>query len=140
MKVESRAFTGVGVFCLLMSVVYWVVTGRDGTVEPVGVVGMLLSAGLCGIIGGYLAFVARRIDMRPEDRLDGEIAEGAGDLGFFSPGSYWPLGVALTITVTAFGLAFFQIWLFLIGAVLLLLSVGGFLFEYYIGQNKPLRR
>ena len=45
--------------------------------------------------GGFFWFVSRRIDLRPEDRPDGEIAEGAGEIGFFSPGSYWPFGLAL---------------------------------------------
>lgn len=139
MKVEGRAFSGVAVFCLFIGIVYWVWTGREGAVEVVGVVALLLSAGLCGIIGTYLAFVARRIDPRPEDRSDAEIAEGAGDLGFFSPGSYWPIGIAGAATVTGLGLAFFQPWLIVTGAVLILITVGGLLFEYYIGQNTPLR-
>ena len=49
-------------------------------------------AGLTGLIGGFFWFVSRRIDARPEDRKDAEIADGAGELGFFSPGSYWPFG------------------------------------------------
>lgn len=139
MKVEGRAFSAVGVFCLLIAVVYWVWTAGQGGTEVVGVVALLLSAGLCGIVGTYLAFVARRIDPRPEDRSDAEISEGAGDLGFFSPGSYWPIGIAGAASVTAFGLAFWQPWLIVTGAVLILLAVGGLLFEYYIGQNTPLR-
>ncbi len=34
------------------------------------------------------------MDARPEDRKDGEIAEGAGELGFFPPYSWWPLWCA----------------------------------------------
>ena len=45
--------------------------------------------------GGYFWFVSRRIDLRPEDRDEAEIADGAGEIGFFSPGSYWPFGLAL---------------------------------------------
>ena len=37
------------------------------------------------------------MDPRPEDRKDGEIADGAGELGFFPPYSWWPLWCALTL-------------------------------------------
>jgi hypothetical protein len=36
------------------------------------------------------------------------------------------------------GLAFFQMWLFLIGVIGILFTVSGLLFEYYIGGRKPL--
>ena len=32
-------------------------------------------------------------------------------------------------------LAFFYIWLILIAGLALLLTIGGLLFEYYVGQN-----
>jgi len=80
--------------------------------------------------------VSRRIDPRPEDRADGEIAEAAGELGFFSPGSYWPIAIAGAATVTGFGLAYFQLWLVLVGVVLVLITVSGLLFEYYIGAKR----
>ena len=40
----------------------------------------------------------------PEDRPDGEIADGAGEIGFFSPGSYWPFGLALAAAIAGLGL------------------------------------
>ena len=45
----------------------------------------------------YLGFHAAQMDPRPEDRKDGEIADGAGELGFFPPYSWWPLWCALTL-------------------------------------------
>ena len=44
----------------------------------------------------YLGFHAARMEPRPEDRKDGEIADGAGELGFFPPYSWWPLWCGLT--------------------------------------------
>jgi hypothetical protein len=35
-------------------------------------------------------------------------------------------------------LAFLQIWLVVVGAVGLLFTVGGLLFEYYVGGRRPL--
>jgi hypothetical protein len=87
------------------------------------------------LIGGFFWFVSRRIDARPEDRKDAEIADGAGELGFFSPGSYWPFGLAASAAVLGLGLAFWYLWLIFIGIIALLVAVGGLLFEYYVGQN-----
>ena len=39
----------------------------------------------------YLGFHAKKMEPRPEDRKDAEIADGAGELGFFPPYSWWPL-------------------------------------------------
>jgi Cytochrome c oxidase subunit IV len=136
MRIESRIFLMVAFFCFVLAGVYGVWTNKtQHAVEPVGVAALILSGGLCLIIGTFFAFVARRIDPRPEDRTDAEIAEGAGELGFFSPGSYWPLGIALAATATGMGLAFAQLWLVVVGVVFVLSSVCGLLFEYYVGQN-----
>ncbi len=71
-------------------------------IEWIGTVALLLCfALLCLMCGGFFWFVSRRIEPRPEDRPDAEIAEGAGEVGFFSPGSYWPFGMALAASVGA---------------------------------------
>jgi hypothetical protein len=94
-KVEARIFLVVAVFCWAVAIMYGIWTDQSaGGVEPVGVAALILSGGLMAIAGSFFWFVSRRIDPRPEDRPDAEIAEGAGDLGFFSPGSYWPIGIA----------------------------------------------
>jgi hypothetical protein len=140
-KVEARLFLIIAVFCWVAAGVYAWWTGlpnsfSHGRVEPVGVAGLILSGGLLGIGGSFFWFVSRRIDPRPEDRPDAEIAEGAGELGFFSPGSYWPIGIAAAATVAGMGLAFVQVWLIAIGVLLILLSVAGLLFEYYVGGRR----
>jgi hypothetical protein len=139
MKIEGRVFLVIGIFCFFMSAVYWIWSAQQGTAELIGVVCLILSGGLCGIVGSYLGFVARRIDPRPEDRADAEIADGAGDLGFFSPGSYWPIGIAFAAAVEGLAMAFWQPWLIATGVVLILVTVSGLLFEYYIGQRQSLR-
>ena len=136
MRTEARIFQLVAVFCFVLAAVYGIWTDHSPQgVEPVGVAALILSGGLCGIIGTFFAFVSRRIDARPEDRPDAEIAEGAGELGFFSPGSYWPLGVGMAAAITATGLALAQLWLAIIGIVFILATAAGLLFEYYVGQN-----
>jgi Cytochrome c oxidase subunit IV len=129
-KVEALIFNLIAVFCIATAIVYGVWSR-----EPIGTTALVLSAGLTSLIGGFFWFVSRRIDPRPEDRKDAEIAEGAGELGFFSPGSYWPFGIALSVGVLGLALAFYYFWLIIIGAVAVILTVGGLLFEYYVGQN-----
>lgn len=138
MKVEARIFLLVAGFCWATAVMYGIWTHlTQGHVEVAGLVGLILAGGLLGIPGSFFWFVSRRIDPRPEDRGDAEIAEAAGELGFFSPGSYWPIGLAGAATVIGTGLAFFQIWLVIVGVLALLFTIGGLLFEYYIGGRQP---
>ena len=102
MKVEALIFNIIAVFCVVAAAVYgfW-------AQEPIGTTALVLSGGLTGLIGGFFWFVSRRIDARPEDRKDADIADGAGELGFFSPGSYWPFALALSAALMGLALAFF---------------------------------
>ncbi|MER7456482.1 cytochrome c oxidase subunit 4 [Micromonospora sp. NPDC126480] len=137
MKTEWRIFLAIAGFLLFATVLYGAWTFADGgRVEWVGTVALLLSFLLCAMCGGFFWFVSRRIDLRPEDRPDAEIADGAGEIGFFSPGSYWPFGVALSATVAGLGLVFWQFWLLGVGAVAVILSACGLLFEYYSGTRR----
>jgi hypothetical protein len=129
-KVEALIFNVIGVFCIVLSIVYgfW-------AREPIGTTALVLSGGLTFLIGGFFWFVSRRIDARPEDRKDADIADGSGELGFFSPGSYWPFAVAASAGLMGLALAFFHSWLILMAAAALFVTIGGLLFEYYVGQN-----
>lgn len=139
MRVEARLF-GVlcGLFFLFAAVYGFWTWGDSGRVEVVGTTALVLTGGLALIMGSYFAFVARRIDARPEDRGDADIEEGAGELGFFSPGSYWPVTLAASAAIAGLGLAFVEWWLVATGIILVLFSVGGLLFEYYTkGHTSP---
>ena len=135
MKTEYKIFGVVSVFLYVACAVYAWWTWYDIGLDWVGTIALLLSALLTTMCGGFFWFVSRRIDPRPEDRPDAEIAEGAGEIGFFSPGSYWPFGIALCAGLMGLALAFWYPWLVLIAGVMLLLTIGGLLFEYYVGQN-----
>lgn len=126
MKMEALVFNSLAFFFFASAVVYGV-----WSAEPIGTTGLVLSGGLCIIVGGFFWFVSRRIDPRPEDRQDAEIAEGAGDLGFFSPSSYWPVTLAAAAALAGAGLAFYYVWLIVVGAAAIMFAVGGLLFEYY---------
>ncbi len=130
MKVEALIFNLVTVFCIVAGIIYGVWSR-----EPIGTTALILSGGLTGLIGGFFWFVSRRIELRPEDSKDAEIADGAGELGFFSPASYWPFGLALSASLMGLALAFYYPWLIAIAGAALLITIGGLLFEYYVGQN-----
>lgn len=140
MKLEARIFLWIALFCFVIAGVYaWWTNNDTGEIEVAGTAALILSGGLVGIMGSFFWFVSRRIDARPEDRNDAEIAEGAGELGFFSPGSYWPVAIAFAAMVTGVGMALVQYWLVGFGVLLILTTVGGLLFEYYVGKRAPLR-
>jgi hypothetical protein len=137
MRVEARLFLGVAVFFWLAAIGYGIWSAKEqGHVEVVGVAALILSGGLVGIPGAFFWFVSRRIDPRPEDRSDAEIAEAAGDVGFFSPGSYWPVTLAGAAAVIGVALSLAQVWLVVVGVLFLMFSIGGLLFEYYGGGNR----
>ncbi len=127
MKVESRIFEIITAFFFLCAIVYSVLAQ-----EPVGIAALFLTGGLALIVGTYLRFVSRRLETRPEDNAEAEVSDGAGDVGFFSPGSYWPITVAAAAALLAISLAFFYVWALVISGVLLLMAVGGLVFEYHI--------
>ena len=128
MKIEGWLFASGVFFFSLAAAIYWVLAE-----EPVGTVALAFTAGLAFLVGYYLLFTARRIDPRPEDSRFAEIADGAGELGFYSPHSWWPLPVAFFAAVSFVGIVIGW-WLFLIGAIGGALSVVGLVFEYYRGE------
>jgi hypothetical protein len=131
MRVEARIFEIITAFFFLSAVVY----GLWSQGEAVGTVALTLTGGLTLIVGTYFRFVSRRVRMRPEDNPDAEISDGAGELGFFSPGSYWPFGLALAASTAAFALAFAEWWLVAVGIALVLITVAGLVFEYHVGPK-----
>ncbi|HEX7188476.1 MAG TPA: cytochrome c oxidase subunit 4 [Actinomycetes bacterium] len=128
MKVEGWLFAAGFFFFAISAVIYGVLAE-----EPVGTVALAFTAGLAFLTGYYLLFTARRIDPRPEDSKTAEIAEGAGELGFYSPHSWWPLPLAF-FAATAFLGIVIGWWLFIIGAIGGGLAVIGLVFEYYRGE------
>ncbi len=128
MKVEGWLFLGCGVFFAGTDVVYWY-TSHD----PTGTTALALAIGLSVLIGFYVLFTGRRLPLRPEDDPKGEVEQGTGEIGFFSPHSWWPLYMGLAGAVAALGVAFGW-WLFLIGLLFVVLAAIGFVFEYYRGH------
>jgi hypothetical protein len=127
MKAEYWTIIACGIFFAIVAPVYWVLT-HDYT----GTTALTMTFLLTGLLGFYLGVVAKQIPDRPEDRSDGEIAEGAGEQGFFPPYSWWPLACAASLAVVVLGVVIGW-WLFIIGAVFLAVMSCGWIFEYYRG-------
>ena len=129
MKAESWIIVSIAIFCALVAPIYWWIT-----YDPTGTTALVMTTLLCALLGFYLIVVAKQIPARPEDRDDGDIIDGAGELGFFPPYSWWPLYCSLAFTAIVLGLVFGW-WLFIIGAGLGLFTLIGWIFEYYRGVH-----
>lgn len=130
MKIETRLFLFLAPFFLVVAIVY----GLMSDFEPVGTAALLLLVGLVAMIAGYLWITARKIDPRPEDDPHGEIEQGAGDQGVFSPWSWWPLVLAAAGAICFLGLAVGW-WVFYIGAAFGVIALVGWVFEFSRGQH-----
>jgi hypothetical protein len=128
-KIEAYVFLALTGFFAVIAPVYWILS-RD----PAGTAALILTFFLSLMIAGYLGLIARRLDPRPEDKNLGEIAEGAGELGFFPPQSIWPLFVAVTAALVFLG-PVFGWWLTIVGFGFGAISITGLLYEFYRGDH-----
>ncbi|GAB2752871.1 cytochrome c oxidase subunit 4 [Nocardioides salsibiostraticola] len=136
MKAEAWVFGITTAFLVPVTPAYWLITasseeGGDWTGTSALTMTMLLAL----MMTLYLGFHAKKMDPRPEDRQDAEIADGAGELGFFPPYSWWPLWCGLTLMVMVFAIAFLAWWLFIMGAIVGAVALSGLVFEYYRGEH-----
>jgi hypothetical protein len=120
----------MAIFFTIVTPIYWFLSG-----DPTGTTALAVTFGLCFLVAYYLSFTARRMGgPRPEDRGDAEIYEGAGEVGFYSPHSWWPLACAGAGAVCFLGIIF-GIWLFIIGVAFAAFAIIGMVFEYYRGEH-----
>jgi hypothetical protein len=130
MRQEAWIFGSCTIFFVLVTPAYWFITE-----DPTGTSALVMTTLLAMLVAFYLGFHASKMESRPEDRLDAEIADGAGELGFFPPHSWWPLWCGLTRAVIVFGVAMGTWWLSMIGAGFGLVALSGWVFEYYLGEH-----
>jgi len=129
MKSETWIFVICTVFFVLVAPAYWFISG-----DPTGTSALVMTALLTLLVSVYLGVHASRMEPRPEDRKDAEIADGAGELGFFPPYSWWPLWCAMTLATIVLGVVIGW-WLVIIGGVLGTVALSGLVFEYYRGEH-----
>ena len=148
MTTTARMFWIIAGFFLAVDIVYvvWNILyeplrlatdpngGENSTgIEWVGTVALTLSAVCAAFIAFYIGRTQRSLGGRlPADRRDAAIDDDDPEQGFFSPFSWWPVTLSLSLAVTFTGIAA-AFWLAAIGAVGALISIVGFAFEYYRG-------
>ncbi len=137
MKIEARIFEVIAVFFIVMGTVYTVATYYYRTgVEWAGAACLFFTAALAVLAGSYFRFVSRRVEIRPEDYDDAEVEDGAGELGFFSPHSWWPIAIAAGAALFALGFATHNFWFAIASAGVILATVTGLVMEYHVGPEK----
>ncbi|MER6969408.1 cytochrome c oxidase subunit 4, partial [Streptomyces halstedii] len=101
MKVQGKMFLWLAAFILVMGIVYGV-----WSKEPAGTTALFMGFGLSVMIGYYLAFTARRVDQLAQDNKEADVADEAGEVGFFSPHSWQPLALGVGGALAFMGVVF----------------------------------
>lgn len=130
-----RILLAMAVYFTAATIAYGIWTYLEfGAIEPIGTAAMGLTMVLSVFIAYYLYSGHRRAGILPEDNLEGNISDESGEVGFFSPWSWWPL-----ILGASAGLAFLALavgwWLFYISVPFVIVGVIGFVYEYSRGQH-----
>lgn len=142
MKSSSKIMFGLTTFLGLIAVVYIIATVmvRDDAylqgAEWAGIVGLVLSAGLTAMLGGYIHITEKRTDILPEDWEEAEVEDKAGVLGFFSASSIWPFLMSVAVLVLGLGVIYLHWWLIVFGAAFLVFTVLMLNMQYNIPQEK----
>ena len=131
MKVMTRIFWSLFVFCLAMVPLYGI---WNNWAELAGPIALLLTAFMMALAGWYLGVTEKKFTNAPEDDPVGEITDNAGEYGFFTPYSWWPLWLGLSCAILFAGLAVGW-WLFMIGVVIAGWALIGWVFEHYRGEH-----
>ncbi|MQA05313.1 MAG: cytochrome c oxidase subunit 4 [Streptosporangiales bacterium] len=132
MRVQGVMFIGIAFCFAVADVIYWIFSK-----DPTGTTALALAVAMALLIGYYLLYTHRRVPKQElyEDDKEGEIVDGAGEIGFYSPHSWWPLALAGSCAVAFIGLPIGW-WLVIIGGMLTMLSTVGWVYEYYRGEYK----
>ncbi len=128
MKVGGLLFAFGSAFFLLITAIYWFMTG-----EVVGTTALALTGGLAFLIGFYVLFTSKRVGDLPEDNSIALISDADSNYGFFSPHSWWPFIIGLSTFTFVLGFVFAS-WLAALGIMLILFATFGLLFEYFRGE------
>jgi len=128
-KTEAWVFGFLAVFFAVVTPSYWFLSG-----DPTGTSALVMTLALALLVAFYLGFHAKKMDLRPEDRQEAEIVDGAGELGFFPPYSWWPLWCGVALLLCVLGVVFGW-WLALLGVGAGSAALIGWVFEYYRGEH-----
>ncbi|TAL45142.1 MAG: cytochrome c oxidase subunit 4 [Salinibacterium sp.] len=137
MRTNTRLFVILAVFFFAADGLYawWsLVDSYHHALEMVGTFGIALTGVLSSLIAWYLWLIHRSQHGQelPEDRAEAHIDDGDAEQGHFSPWSWWPIVLAGAAALVVLGLAV-GIWICFIGGAILIVSIVGWVYEYYRG-------
>ena len=127
MKIGGWSFGLGAAFFLLVGGVYFYLS-RD----EIGTTALVMTGGLAFLVAFYVLYTNKRLDGLPEDRANADIDEADPEYGFYSPHSWWPLPVGFAAMLIALGFIFVA-WLVVLGVMVMMVAIIGWLFEYYRG-------
>ena len=137
MKSNIVIFAILGTYFLVLAAAYsiWNIV-EHGYLEWAGSTTILLSSGLAFFIAYYLGLVQKKQGgVLVEDLEEADIDDGDPELGEFSPWSWWPIFLSGSCALALMGLAIgFNFWLSFLTIPLILVSIVGWVYEYYRGN------
>ncbi|AGF72927.1 cytochrome c oxidase subunit 4 [Corynebacterium halotolerans] len=142
MRAGSKVIYAIAAFLGVLALIYILATtfveddANYGGSEWAGITALVLSFGLAMMLAVYLNITERRADVLPEDWEEAEVEDKAGILGFFSPGSIWPVVMSASILVLAYGIAFWHYWMIALGAALLIWACTMLNLQYGMPREK----
>ena len=132
MKAAIKVLWLLTVFCIVVGFVYGYVTDFH---ELAGFPALLAVGVMSAFLAVYFQLTLRSAKaMLPEDDLEGEISDSAGDYGHFSPWSWTPLLFAAGAMIFVLGLAI-DWWIVGLAFPIAMLGVFGMVFEHSRGEH-----
>ena len=136
MRAIARIFWILSVFFLIVAIGYGLITGffEPRGVEPAGFPALIGVTGLAFMIAMLASLTIRKNDLGASDELDGEVGDGAGVQGSFSPYSWAPLWAAIGAALCFLGVAAGW-WIFAFGVIFAVYGVLLWVLEFSVGQH-----
>jgi hypothetical protein len=128
MIVGGKLFAYGTVVYVGLAIIYWFMSG-----DVVGTTALALTGGLAFLISFYVLFTAKRVGPLPEDNELALISDIDPDYGFFSPYSWWPFAIGLSVAIFVLGFVFAR-WMMVFGLFAIMMAIYGLIFEYYRGE------
>jgi hypothetical protein len=128
MIVGGKLFAYGTVLYIGLAIIYWFMSG-----DVVGTTALALTGGLAFLISFYVLFTSKRVGPLPEDNEFALISDIDPDYGFFSPYSWWPFAIGLSVAIFVLGFVFAR-WMMIFGLFALMMAIYGLIFEYYRGE------
>src|SRR5699024_4863446 len=142
MKASAKTFYSIGVCLFIALVLYAMGTAymdndaSRGGGESVSIVVIVMAVSLSIMLCNYFHIIDLREVRLLEDCVKIEVEDASGIYGFFSPVSIWPFVMSMSIAVLGYGLAFYFLWMIVLGLVLLAWSATMLSLQYGMPKEK----